>query len=236
MTSPPDLRCSRIGAGARCSPRRCGSSLGDDELAGREGAAPNSRRTPSASAEVWAVGDGADGGDDARRVAEMIARAQARPAAVPRRRLRRRHAGGVREQLPARVRPLRHDRGAHARQPRLAATARRATTRTGKAAGLVTRTATTTRSGPRGWEILSLNSESGLRGRIAAAPLAEAAVAQARHVPDRLLAPAVPERRPHGDQEDTAPLWRAVRGRAALVLNGHDHNIQHFKRRDGIVS
>ena len=26
-----------------------------------------------------------------------------------------------------------------------------------------------------------------------------------------------------------------MRGRAALVLNGHDHNFQHFKRRDGIV-
>ena len=39
----------------------------------------------------------------------------------------------------------------------------------------------------------------------------------------------------HGDQEDTAPLWRAVRGHAALVLNGHDHNFQHFKPRDGIV-
>ncbi len=34
----------------------------------------------------------------------------------------------------------------------------------------------------------------------------------------------------HGDQENTAPLWRAVRGRAALVINGHDHNFQHFKR------
>ena len=39
----------------------------------------------------------------------------------------------------------------------------------------------------------------------------------------------------HGDQSETRALWRAVRGHAALVLNGHDHNMQHFKRRDGIV-
>jgi 3',5'-cyclic AMP phosphodiesterase CpdA len=39
----------------------------------------------------------------------------------------------------------------------------------------------------------------------------------------------------HGDQEDVAPLWRAVQGRAAIVLTGHDHNLQHFKRRDGLV-
>jgi hypothetical protein len=39
----------------------------------------------------------------------------------------------------------------------------------------------------------------------------------------------------HGDQEEVTPLWRALRGRAALVVNGHDHNMQHFKRKDGIV-
>jgi hypothetical protein len=30
----------------------------------------------------------------------------------------------------------------------------------------------------------------------------------------------------HGDQADVDPLWRAVAGRAALVLNGHDHDMQ----------
>ena len=39
----------------------------------------------------------------------------------------------------------------------------------------------------------------------------------------------------HGDEESVAPLWRALRGRAALVVNGHDHNMQHFKPQDGIV-
>lgn len=33
----------------------------------------------------------------------------------------------------------------------------------------------------------------------------------------------------HGDQADMAPVWGAVRGQAAIVLNGHDHNLQRFK-------
>jgi hypothetical protein len=39
----------------------------------------------------------------------------------------------------------------------------------------------------------------------------------------------------HGDQADVAPLWNALRGRARLVLNGHDHDLQRFHRRDGIT-
>jgi len=37
----------------------------------------------------------------------------------------------------------------------------------------------------------------------------------------------------HGDQADVAPLWDAVRGRAALVLSAHDHNLQRFHPMDG---
>jgi hypothetical protein len=39
----------------------------------------------------------------------------------------------------------------------------------------------------------------------------------------------------HGDQRDTAALWRALRRHAVLVLNGHDHDLQRYRRRDGIV-
>lgn len=39
----------------------------------------------------------------------------------------------------------------------------------------------------------------------------------------------------HGDQEDIAPLWDLVRGRAALVLNGHDHDYQRLKPIDGVT-
>ncbi len=36
-------------------------------------------------------------------------------------------------------------------------------------------------------------------------------------------------------EEDVAPLWDALRGHAALVLTGHDHNTQRFTPRDGIT-
>src|SRR4051794_28212929 len=39
----------------------------------------------------------------------------------------------------------------------------------------------------------------------------------------------------HGNQRDIAPLWRALRRHAVLVLNGHDHDLQRHRRRDGIV-
>ena len=39
----------------------------------------------------------------------------------------------------------------------------------------------------------------------------------------------------HGDQLDVAPLWDAVEGRAALVVNGHEHDSQRLRRRGGTV-
>ena len=41
--------------------------------------------------------------------------------------------------------------------------------------------------------------------------------------------------RVHGDAPDVAPLWNALRGRARLVVNGHDHDMQRFKPRDGLT-
>lgn len=38
----------------------------------------------------------------------------------------------------------------------------------------------------------------------------------------------------HGDQADMAPVWDALRGRARLVLSGHDHDLQRFADRDGL--
>jgi hypothetical protein len=40
----------------------------------------------------------------------------------------------------------------------------------------------------------------------------------------------------HGDQPDVAPLWNALRGRAALVVAGHDHDMQRLRPIDGITS
>jgi len=40
----------------------------------------------------------------------------------------------------------------------------------------------------------------------------------------------------HGDQHDVAPLEDALVGHAALVLNGHDHDLQRLRPARGIVS
>jgi calcineurin-like phosphoesterase family protein len=37
----------------------------------------------------------------------------------------------------------------------------------------------------------------------------------------------------HGDEADLDGLWRAVRGRARLVLNGHEHDFERLRPRDG---
>lgn len=39
----------------------------------------------------------------------------------------------------------------------------------------------------------------------------------------------------HGDQQDVAPLWDALRGHARLVLSGHDHDSQRIARIDGMT-
>ena len=38
-----------------------------------------------------------------------------------------------------------------------------------------------------------------------------------------------------GEQRDVDGLWRAIRGRAAILLSGHDHDMQRFKPVDGTV-
>ena len=86
-----------------------------------------------------------------------------------------------------------------------------------------------------GWELLSLNSE---------APH-DSGSAQLRWLRARLRSPGTCRlafwHRPrlsagrHGDQDDVAPLWEALRGHAALVVAGHDHNMQRFKPLDGLT-
>ena len=39
----------------------------------------------------------------------------------------------------------------------------------------------------------------------------------------------------HGDQPDVQPFWDRLKGHAALVLNGHDHDMQRFRPRNGIT-
>lgn len=86
-----------------------------------------------------------------------------------------------------------------------------------------------------GWHILSLNSE---------APHGEGS-RQLRWLRAQLRRPGTCRiafwHRPrysqgrHGDQEDVEPFWRALAGRAALVVNGHDHDMQRFRPIRGIT-
>lgn len=89
-----------------------------------------------------------------------------------------------------------------------------------------------------GWEILSLNSEAEhgpdspqvrwLRERL-----------EASDTTCRLAfwhRPRFSSGLNHGDQPDVAPLWDALRGRAALVVTGHEHNLQRHAARDGLVA
>src|SRR3954447_24815596 len=80
-----------------------------------------------------------------------------------------------------------------------------------------------------GWRFLSLNSETpGDRAQLA---FARREVARVKgtcliafwHKP-RINAGAHRDEAPAVD-----PLWRVVKGRAALVISGHDHNLQRFR-------
>ena len=84
-----------------------------------------------------------------------------------------------------------------------------------------------------GWQIVSLNSEERL----------DAGSPQLRWLRSQVRGPGTCRlafwHRPrysagkHGDQSDVAPLWNAVRGRAALVVNGHDHDMQQQRAEAG---
>ena len=87
-----------------------------------------------------------------------------------------------------------------------------------------------------GWELVSLSSEASH----------DAASPQLRWLRKRLHGPGTCRlafwHRPrysagtvHGDAPDTESFWRALRGHARLVLNGHDHLLQRFRRRAGIT-
>lgn len=207
----------------------CGSDDGSSSAA----EPPAKDAASRSSATVWAVGDGADGSENSRNVAEMIERTK------PDRLL---YLGdvydeGTSDEFENNYRPAfgrfdniaaptpgNHDWANHGEgyDPYW------------KKVGLVTnRHYYSFRIA--GWEVISLNSESGLEKGSPQRRWLE------RKVRKRSTCRIAFWHRPylnagkHGDQKETAPLWDAMRGRAALVVNGHDHNFQHFKRRDGIV-
>ena len=87
------------------------------------------------------------------------------------------------------------------------------------------------------WEVLSLNSEEPV----------EPGSPQQRWLQAQLTEPgtcriaffhaarysATPEH--HGDNPDLEPLWDALEGHATVVLSPHDQNMQRFKPKDGMT-
>ncbi len=188
----------------------------------------------STTATIWAVGDGADGSRAARAVARLIARSR------PTRLLYlgdvypsgsaadfRDHYDPVYGALRGRTLPTpgNHEWPSHA-------------TGYDRYWGSVTGGRPPSFYAVRvaGWTVLSLNSEEPLgrgsrQGRWLARQLATPGTCRVAfwHRP-RYSAGL------HGDQADVAPLWNAVRGRAALVLNGHDHDMQQLRASAGTTT
>jgi Calcineurin-like phosphoesterase len=209
-----------------------GTAPAPPRAADHAGAGPGVAGRPRAV--VWAVGDGADGGDAARSV-------------------------------PARIASGRVDRVLYLGDVYEEGTASDfATNYASTYGGLAARTAPTpgNHDWPRhptgydpywrralghrlghwyafraaGWQLLSLNSE---------APHGPGSP-QLRWLARRLRAggtcriafwhrPRFSASTHHGDQPDVAPLWNALRGRAAIVLGGHDHDMQRFRPIGGIT-
>jgi Calcineurin-like phosphoesterase len=185
-------------------------------------------------AVVWAVGDGPDGSSDARRVAQMITRAN------PDRLL---YLGDVYNEGTAEEFATNYD----SIYGRLA---RRTAPTPGnhewfnhadgydpywrRKHGRKVPPWYSFRTG--GWQIISLNSET---EHGAGSPQ----VSWLRTAVDgegtcRLAfwhRPRYSAGDRHGDQPDVQAFWDALKGRAAIVVNGHEHDMQRFKPRDGIT-
>lgn len=199
---------------------------------GARAAAFPSAADPRAAATVWAVGDGATGTDDARRLARTIA------AGSPRRVLYlgdvyesgtaeefRAHFAGVYGGLVPIMAPTpgNHEWGNRAE---------------GYDAFWRARTGHPT---PHwyaftigGWRIVSLSSEiprdadqlAFVRRELAAR--ADRCVIAMLHQPRESAGS-------HGDASSVEPLWRELRGRVPVVLSGHEHNLQRLRPVSGTV-
>jgi acid phosphatase type 7 len=189
---------------------------------------------PARHAVVWAVGDGADGGDAGRQVAARIAAGRVDRLLY----LGDVYDEGTREQFAGNYAdtygrlapktaptPGNHDWPNH--ETGYDPYWRRALHRT---------------LGPwyrfraGGWEILSLNSEASHRRRSAQVRWLQAQVR--RRGTCRIAfwhRPRYSASTHHGDQRDVAPLWNDLRSRAAIVLGGHDHDMQRFRPIAGIT-
>jgi calcineurin-like phosphoesterase family protein len=87
-----------------------------------------------------------------------------------------------------------------------------------------------------GWQILSLDSEAAHGpGSAQLAWLHRQVTAPGTCRLAFWHRPRYSAGRVHGDAPDMAPLWDALEGHAALVVNGHEHDLQRFAPRGGLV-
>jgi hypothetical protein len=182
---------------------------------------------------VWAVGDGGNGSDEARKVADLIA------ADRPRRVL---YLGDVYEhgtpqdfharfatvyaRLARRMDPTpgNHDWGHHrvGYDPYW---------RSIKGRRVPHRYAFTT----GGWRIISLNSETPDDAGQLAFLRRELRRATSTCVLAFMHRPRFNAGMHRDEQLDVDRIWRSLRGKAALLLSGHDHDLQRFRPIGGTV-
>ena len=212
----------------------CGDAEGGDPRPSGSGDSPFVRLGAGERSVIWAVGDGGDGSDDAKAVAARIARGpvdrllylgdvyDSGSAADFRRNYETTYGRLARVTTPvvgnhdARNRATGYDpywRRVHGKRPPDWYSFRAA-----------------------GWRLLVLDSEVAhdvgsaqykwLRRQVRGGGTCRLAFwHRARYSAGEN----------HGDQEDMAPLWSALRGRAAIVVSAHEHAMQRFKPIDGIT-
>ena len=82
-----------------------------------------------------------------------------------------------------------------------------------------------------GWRIVSLNSET--PNDAAQLRFARRQVKGRRCALAFMHRPRFNAGEHHNEERDVEKIWEALRGHARLLLSGHDHNLQRFKRIDG---
>ena len=216
-----------------------GTGGGDDRPADQDGASDEPKGTfvPSldtSRAVLWAVGDGADGGEDAKALARRI-------SAGPIDRLLYLgdvYENGTRADFEKNYDPVyghlaritaptpgNHDWPNHAEgyDPYWEAIRGRA-----PPPFYAFRVA--------GWKLLSLNSETALERDGAQVQWLRRELRGGGTCRLAFWHRARYSAGEHGDADETAPLWDELRGRAAIVVSGHDHDMQRLEPRDGITA
>ena len=184
---------------------------------------------PRSGTIVWAVGDGGNGSAEAKRVAATIARDHPRrvlylgdvyehgTATDFRKRFATVYGSLVKRMAPT---PGNHDWPQHA-------TGYDPYWRKVKGRSLPHHYAFSL----AGWRIISLNSET--PDNAAQLAFLRRQLAGRRCVLAFMHRPRFNAGEHHDEERDVEAIWQALRGRATLLLSGHDHDFQRFQPVDG---